>query len=133
VAAALDGAPTVQQRAAALDERLRLVDGWADALSDLDQARTQLAIRTGELAAAVTEHGFEDVTAVRRAHLGPSALEALERQVDEHRGALARTEAGLAEPEIRALDELPPDAAVNLAGAEAAYVQAQQHAGAVAA
>lgn len=103
VLAARGDAASVLARSAALDERIALVTTWMTALADLERATDRWAERSAELAAAVAEHGFDDVVAVRAAAVPEADIRALERLIAEHDAATARVTAGLAEPEVAEL------------------------------
>uniref|UniRef100_UPI002540FFB4 SbcC/MukB-like Walker B domain-containing protein n=1 Tax=Actinotalea sp. C106 TaxID=2908644 RepID=UPI002540FFB4 len=127
VHAAREGAPTVRDRVSALDGRIRTVTAWIDALGEVEDRLTQEADRTDELSTGLAEHGFGDADAARAAHLPATELAALDAAVAQHRSALERVTAGLAEPEVRELPEqLEIDLDTLLADHEVADTAATQ-------
>ena len=123
VAAARGDADSVLRRATALDERVAVATTWMAALEELERAGTRHAERTAELDAAISEHDFVDVVAVRAAALADDALAALDASVREHESAVVAVESGLAEPEVASLAaELTAEvAATRMADAAAAH------------
>jgi exonuclease SbcC len=122
VSAAYDGADSVQERATALDRRADLVHTWCEALGTWEEACLRRDTRADELEAALGEHGFADGAAVRAAHLAEADLQRLERRISQYGEALARVQAGLAEPEVLAL---PESVEVDVTGAEARLATAE--------
>jgi exonuclease SbcC len=106
---ARDGHPTVSARRAALQARAAAASAVLEALATLDNAAENRAGRGAELAAALTEHGFADADAARAALLTPAGLAELDDQVRAYDAAIARVRSGLAEPEIAALPDEPPN------------------------
>ncbi len=121
VDAAREDAVSVADRSSELTERVRLVDAWSGALSALEVALDRSATRAEELAEALAAHEFADVTAVADAVLGEEALTALDRRVNEHEAAVARVTAGLADPELGSVADLPDDAVIDLDSLLAAH------------
>lgn len=130
VSTAYDGADSVRERATALDRRADLVHTWCEALGTWEEACLRRDARSDELEAALGEHGFADGAAVRAAHLADPELERLERRISQYGEALARVQAGLAEPEVLAL---PEAVEVDLAGARVRLTTAEADAGRTAA
>lgn len=122
VSAAYDGADSVRERATALDRRADLVHTWCEALGTWEEACLRRDTRSDELEAALAEHGFADGAAVRAAHLADPDLQRLERRISQYGEALARVQAGLAEPEVLAL---PESVEVDVPGAEARLATAE--------
>jgi len=123
VAAARGDADSVLHRATALDERVAVATAWMAALAELERAGARQAERTAELDAAMSEHDFDDVVAVRAAAIGDDVLAALDASVREHESAVVAVESGLAEPDVAGLAaELTAEvAATRLGDAEAAH------------
>ena len=123
VAAARGDADSVLHRATALDERVAVATAWMAALEELERAGARHAERTAELDAAMSEHDFDDIVAVRAAALGDDALAALETSVRAHESAVVAVGSGLAEPDVAGLPaELTAEgAATRMADAEAAH------------
>lgn len=128
VSAARDGADSVRTRLRAVEERVSLLEGWADALARLEEAAATHDARIGELAAALVDHDFPDAAAVRDAALDVRDLRALEREVSEHEAALTRVRSGLAEPELAALPDVVEVDLDALAATHAAADEAATHA-----
>lgn len=122
VSAAYDEADSVRERATALDRRADLVHTWCEALGTWEEACLRRDTRSDELEAALGEHGFADGAAVRAAHLAEPDLQRLERRISQYGEALARVQAGLAEPEVLAL---PESVEVDVTGAEARLAAAE--------
>ena len=123
VAAARGDADSVLHRATALDERVAVATAWMAALAELERAGARQAERTAELDAAMSEHDFDGVVAVRAAAIGDDVLAALDASVREHESAVVAVESGLAEPDVAGLAaELTAEvAATRLGDAEAAH------------
>lgn len=129
VEAARESSDTVRARAAVLDARVALVGAWLTEAQRLVTAEERLTERRAELAAALSEHDFEDAAAVRAAALDDAALAILDRRIREHDSALDRVERGLAEDAVRAVGDLTADAArASSADAEAAHGRADEEA-----
>jgi len=123
VAAARGDADSVLHRVTALDERVAVATAWMAALAELERAGARQAERTAELDAAMSEHDFDGVVAVRAAAIGDDVLAALDASVREHESAVVAVESGLAEPDVAGLAaELTAEvAATRLGDAEAAH------------
>ncbi|GAA2721273.1 AAA family ATPase [Cellulomonas aerilata] len=122
VDAARVGAPTVAARLAEIEAHATSVTALARALTSAAAAEDDLRTRLGELHRGLAEHGFADAGAARAALLGAAELGALERSLGAFEAAVARVEAGLAEPAVAAL---PDDVVVDVAAAQAACEQAE--------
>ncbi|GEN80566.1 AAA family ATPase [Actinotalea fermentans] len=127
IEAARESSDTVRARAALLDARVELVGAWLTEAQRLVTAEERLAERRVELAAALSEHGFDDAAAVRAAALDEAALAALDRRIREHDSALDRVERGLADDAVRAVGDVTADAArASSAEAEATHAAADE-------
>ena len=105
VDAARLGAPTVAARLAEVQAQVRKLTDLARALAAATAAHDDLRRRTAELDRALDEQGFADAVSARAAVVPPRDLQALEEAITAYAAALARVEAGLAEPALAALPE----------------------------
>ncbi|MFH5824126.1 AAA family ATPase [Georgenia sp. AZ-5] len=102
-AAGCCGEETVAARADVLAARAATAHALLEARRAQLGAADDLRRTTVRLAEALAEAGFADAGAARTASLPAATMAALERTVLEHRAALARVAAGLAEPAVAAL------------------------------
>jgi len=107
------------ERRRALDDLVAALDREAVALGQVDQRR-------GELATALDEAGFADVAAAEQAALEQAALLAAEARVAAAERETAVVAAGLADPELVALDDPELAEGVDVDAATAASVAAEQ-------
>ena len=105
----LAGYETISERLKAHVERANAQRRLVEAVRELLGARGQLDAREGELSAALSEAGFADATAARKAFMPREAAEAARTRVAEHRQASHDVARDLAAPEIAELtgDEAP--------------------------
>jgi exonuclease SbcC len=122
VDAARVGAPTVAARLAEIEAQAQSVAALARALTAATTAQDDLRTRLRELDRGLTEHGFVDADAARDAWLAPDALAAMERSIAAFEAAVARVDAGLADPAVAGLAD---DVVVDVPGAQAACEEAE--------
>ncbi|WP_277212651.1 AAA family ATPase [Isoptericola croceus] len=89
----------------ALRDRARSIDALLEAENDVRAATRSVTDRQAELVRVTTENGFEDVAGARAARLAGDEITELERRIAQHEAAVARVEAGLAEPQVADLAE----------------------------
>ncbi|WP_127131805.1 AAA family ATPase [Georgenia sp. SYP-B2076] len=97
------GADSVTARARSLTARSRCARALLDARRELLTAEEAAAQAAARLRQGLADASLPDAAAARAATLPAAEIGALERQVFDHRAALDRVAAGLAEPEIAAL------------------------------
>jgi DNA repair protein SbcC/Rad50 len=123
VDAARFGAATVAARLTDLRAQVRTLTDLAQASTEAVGAAQDAARRTAELGEALAEQGFADASAARAAQLVPASLQRLEVGISAYEAAVARVEAGLADPALLALAE---DAAVDVSAAARACEDAER-------
>lgn len=106
----LAGYETISERLKAHVERGNSQRRLVEAARELLGARGQLDAREAELSAALSEAGFADATAARKAFMPREAVDAAKARVAEHRQASHDVARDLAAPEIAELTgEEAPD------------------------
>jgi len=129
VTAAREDASSVTDAAGALDRRIAAAVAWIAALDNHLRAKGRRVERADDLAAAMAEHAFDDVAAVRSGIVDDAGLAALDAAVRKHEASVARVEAALAEPELVGLADLTVElAAEGFSGAEARHAAADAEA-----
>lgn len=123
VAAELDGRATVAERVEEVRERVRRIEAWLDASSSVRAADETGRRCAGELAAALARAGIASVADVRAAAVADTVLRGWTREVEQHARDLDRVRRALEEPALR---DLPEDAVVDVAAAQARYAEADE-------
>ncbi len=98
----------VDQRAAVLEHRARLLAAAAETARTLDAAADRLTTATTQLAATAAEAGFATPEDAATALPPPAERAALQRRVDDHRDQRAAVVAEAADPDVAAAAALPP-------------------------
>ena len=104
VAEALEGWPSVAERASALGRRADRARRLAQTLRDAEAGRTELDRRLAELADVVAEQGFADDAAARAALLAAGERQRLAAEIGEHHAQRAAVAERLADPRLAALE-----------------------------
>ncbi|HEX3003080.1 MAG TPA: SbcC/MukB-like Walker B domain-containing protein, partial [Angustibacter sp.] len=122
----LGGADDLTARRDQVAAEADALDAVLDAERDLAVARTRADDLRAAAAVAAAELGFADVRAAQQAWLDDDAFAALEQAVRDHERLRADTEAVLATPELRDLDDA---ASPDLDALRSAAEQAEQRSG----
>ncbi|KZE98378.1 ATP-dependent dsDNA exonuclease [Rhodococcus sp. EPR-157] len=137
IAVAMDGAESIDQRLARLEELITLSTDLVDKRVAAAGSATELQKLTDALAAKVAESGFDSAADAAQRVLAPARIASIEKHLEAANDVRAHTEQVLAEPAILAVADTEPvdtvaaknvvdDAASRLHAAVAAHAECKR-------
>ncbi len=137
IAAAMDGADSIDQRLARLEELITLSTDLVDKRVAAAGSATELQKLTDALAAKVAESGFDSAADAAQRVLPPARIASIEKHLEAANDVRAHAEQVLAEPAILAVADTEPvdtvaaknavdDAATQLHAAVAAHAECKR-------
>lgn len=137
IAAAMDGAESIDQRLARLEELITLSTDLVDKRVAAAGSATELQKLTDALAAKVAESGFDSAADAAQRVLPPARIASIEKHLEAANDVRAHAEQVLAEPAILAVADTEPvdtvaaknavdDAATQLHAAVAAHAECKR-------